>query len=91
MYLFNEELEHILEKQIKNNGTKYYYLINKDWIKFYKEYYDYKKLCSYFDKNKSSSSYKDLVVYIKNNNQEKANKIIYQYTKNIPNDFLKKL
>jgi hypothetical protein len=39
MYLFNEELEHILEKQIKHNGTKYYYLINKDWI-FLKPWFD---------------------------------------------------
>ena len=93
MYLFDEEIEQFLKKEIKNNGTKYYYLINKKWIKLYKEYYEYKKLCSYFDKmNKNKSfSYNDLFVYVKNNKQDKVNKIIYQYSKNIPTDFLKRI
>ena len=82
MYLFDEEIEQSLKKQIKNNGTKYYYLINKNWMKLYKEYYEYEILCNYFNKMKNKSfSYNDLVVYVKNNNQDKVNKIIYQYSK----------
>ena len=57
MYLFDEEIEQSLKKEIKNNGTKYYYLINKKWIKLYKEYYEYKKLCSYFDKMNKNKSF----------------------------------
>ena len=52
MYLSNDAIKEKLSKDIKsNNGTCNYYLINKEWMKIYRDYYDYKNLCNLLDKN----------------------------------------
>ena len=51
MYLSNDVIKEKLSKDIKSNGTCNYYLINKEWMKIYRDYYDYKNLCNLLDKN----------------------------------------
>ena len=95
LYLFQDEINQSLRKSIKENGNRIYYLVNKKWMKIYKEYYDYNKLCSYFDNMKKSELfsyiYHQLIESLSNKNEEKANEFIYQLIKDIPNDILKKL
>ena len=57
LYFFNDEIHQIKRKDIKSNGKHFYYLINKEWMKIYREYYDYTNLCNYFDKMKKGESF----------------------------------
>ena len=93
LYFFNDEINQIKQKEIKSNGKHFYYLINKEWMKIYREYYDYINLCNYFEKSKESKSfiYKQLIENIKDKNDEKINEFIYQLTKDIPRNILPKL
>ena len=50
-YLFSDEINRTLKTSIKDNGRRFYYLINKEWMKIYRDYYDYKNLCNLLDKN----------------------------------------
>ena len=53
MYLSNEIINKKLSRDIKSNATCNYHLINKEWMKKYRDYYDYNKLCNLLDKNVS--------------------------------------
>ena len=95
LYLFENNINQDLVKNISANGNRIYYFINKGWMEIYKENYDYKKLCSLFDsikKNKTYNyNYTQLVESIRIKNVEKTNEFIYELTKNIPIDNLKNL
>ena len=54
LYLFQDEIDENLKKSIKDNGIQFYYLINEQWMKLYKEYYEYKELCTHFERMKNN-------------------------------------
>ena len=95
LYLFQDEIDENLKKSIKDNGIQFYYLINEQWMKLYKEYYEYKELCTHFERMKNNKlfnyNYKQLKECLKQNNYEKSNEFIFQLIKEIPYDVLEKL
>ena len=95
LFLFDLEINNIIKDDIKNNETRFFYLINKKWMKIYKDHYDYNKLLIQFNNMKKKSSfnkdYKQLKEFIKSNNVEKINEISFQLIKNIPLDILTEL
>ena len=95
LFLFDLEINNIIKDDIKNNETPFFYLINKKWMKIYKDHYDYNKLLIQFNNMKKKSSfnkdYKQLKEFIKSNNVEKINEISFQLIKNIPLDILTEL
>ena len=95
LYLFNKSLDICILDEIKKNGINFYYIINKNWMKIYKEYYGYNKLCEYFEKLKTNANYNNIVQQIKENiknkNEEKINELIFNLIKDIPLDILKEL
>ena len=95
LFLFDFEINKIIKDDIKNNETRFFYLINKKWMKIYKDHYDYNKLLIQFNNMKKKSSfnkdYKQLKEFIKSNNVEKINEISFQLIKNIPLDILTEL
>ena len=92
-YLFSDEINRTLKTSIKDNGRRFYYLINKEWMKIYKEHYDYKKLCGYFDEMRKKQTftyyYNQLVTITKNKNYEKINEFIFHLIDKIPTNILK--
>ena len=95
LYLFQVEIDENLKKSIKENEVYFYYLINEQWMKLYKEHYEYNELCKYFDVMKNDKlfnyNYKQLKECMKQKNYEKSNEFIFQLVKEIPYEVLEKL
>ena len=95
LYLFHDEIDDTMKTSIKDNERRFYYLINKQWLKLYSEHYDYGKLCSFFDNMKKKQlfkyNYRQLVEYMKQKDYEKSNEFICQFINEIPKDLLKKM
>ena len=95
IYLFNNVIDKAKKKNIKNNGKNFYYLINKEWLKIYKEFYEYEDLCKYFEKMKNNKlfnyNYKQLLASINDKNEDNINVFIFELIKDIPLETFKKL
>ena len=92
-FLLDEEIMETIKKNINDNGFGFYYLINKEWMKIYKEYYEYNKIYDFLnklkktDKNFNSVS-KIIISSLKKNYSDICNNNVAQIIKNIPKDFL---
>ena len=95
LFLFEEEIEQIKKNSIKINGNCFYYLINKEWMDIYKNFYEYQKLYIHFENMKKNKlfdyNYKQLIECNKNKNNKKVNEFIYQLIKDIPSVILEEL
>ena len=95
-FLLDDEIMQTVKKNINDNGFTFCYLINKEWMKIYKEYYEYNKIYDFLnklkktDKNFNSIS-KNIVSSLKKNSGDICDNNIAQIIKNIPNDFLETL
>ncbi len=92
LYLFQDEIDENLKKSIKENEVYFYYLINEQWMKLYKEHYEYNELCKYFDVMKNDKlfnyNYKQLKECMKQKNYEKSNEFIFKDLKERNKNFL---
>ena len=95
LYLVQEDIELKMKDTIKNNGTQFYYIINKQWMKIYKDYYNYEELYTYFEDMKKNKlfnyNYKQLMTCIETKNYEKSDEFMFQLIKNIPCEILQNL
>ena len=95
LYLFHDEINATMKASIKDNERRFYYLINKQWLKLYTEHYDYGKLYSFFENMKKKQlfkyNYRQLVEYMKQKDYDKSNEFICQIINEIPKDRLKKM
>ena len=88
-----KEIEETIEKDIKTNGKKVYYLINKDFLKIYKKYYNFEKIQKFLNSSKQKNNfvhYFDLIISLKKMGCN-YDKYIYELIKNFPNDNLELL
>ena len=95
IYLSQDEFNQPLKKCISENGNRFYYIINKQWMKIYKDFYEYKKLLGRFDemkKNKSFDYYhRQLIECMKKKDIKNAGIFISNLIKNVPEELMKKL
>ena len=74
------------EKEIKDNNLENYYLINKQWINNYKEYYNFQEIvlqCELNEKEIESTNNKNINnTVIKNKNKRRRKKKSYQQNNN---------
>ena len=95
LYFFEDEISQLKKKNINENGNNFYYIINKEWMKIYKEYYNYNELCNHFANMKKDLlfdyNYKQLKECIKNKDEENINAFIYQMIKDIPIEIIREV
>ena len=91
LYIHYEEMNENIKKEIKQNSNEKYFLINGDFLKKYKEYYNYQFIVDKIQKdpnvNRVYSQNKNNIIYCKKNkiNYEKNISAIIQEFKD---DFL---
>lgn len=92
LYLHYEDINKIIKNEIKNNSKKNYYLINKNWMNSYKDYYYYSKICENlsFNQNKKREDFEYYSSLIINSIKDGKNfdNYIYEIIKNFPNTLL---
>ena len=95
LYLYNEEILKTVKKDIKENGFCYYYLINKDWMQIYKEYYNYNEISSFLDEIKKlkecSNLFSTIISLLNNNSNANYDKFLDVLIQNIPKNLLKSI
>ena len=57
LFLFYEELNENINKEIKNNNSETYFLINKEFMKKYKEYYSYNAIVNTIQTNENIKTF----------------------------------
>ena len=91
LYINYKEIEENIANSIKINGKKQYYLINKDFMKIYKEYYEFDKISNYLYSDENiidlENNSKE-IISLKKNDKIYYEKYISEMVKKIPNDFL---
>ena len=85
LYINYKEIQINIKNDIKSNGKKIYYLINKNFLKIYKEYYEFDKIKNFLDSIEVKNTfdyYFNKIIKDKTNYDKYINEII----KNIPNN-----
>ena len=90
LYLNYQEVEKNISNNIKSNKRRQYYLINKDFMKIYKEYYDYNKISEYFKTEKGKQKLDIYYDKIISSIKKKLNydNFIYEIIKTMKDDIL---
>ena len=100
MFLYENDINKIIKSDIKSNQICFYYIINKEWMKIYKEFYEFNKFSEYiksFSKKEpahyeyySSQIMKSIDQSINNYNRI-CDDLVYELIKQVPPDYFKKL
>ena len=90
LYFHEKKMKEKIKKKIKNiYNFKKYYLINKDWLKDYKEYFLYDFIIKKLDEKYQNYSYEKIKVELDNISKNEIGQIILYLDTKIPKDLRK--
>ena len=90
LYFHEKKMKEKIKKKIKNiYNFKKYYLINKDWLKDYKEYFLYDFIIKKLDEKYQNYSYEKIRVDLDNISKNEIGQIILYLDTKIPEDLRK--